>query len=49
MQLLTLKPFRLIPKWFFDDNEDNLKAIENMGGISINAREWNENCGIKSI
>ena len=45
----NLKPFRLLEKWFFDDNENNLKAIENMGAISINAREWNKNCGIKSI
>jgi len=45
----NLKPFKPFQKWFFDDNENNLKAIEDMGGISINAREWNANCGIKSI
>ena len=45
----NLKPFQKLEKWFFDDNVSNLLAIESMGAISINAKEWNENCGIKSI
>ena len=45
----NLKPFQRFEKWFFDDNLGNLDVVDKMGGVVVNAKEWNENCGIKSI
>ena len=38
----NLKPFKKAEKFFYDDNQLNLGAIQDMGGISINAKEWND-------
>ena len=38
----NLKPFQNLEKFFYDDNQLNLGAIQDMGGISINAKEWND-------
>jgi len=38
----NLKPFKNISKSFYDDNENNLKAINSLGiGTVFNAGEWN--------
>lgn len=40
--LWNLKPFRKIHKTFYDDNENNLSAINDLGmGTVLNAGEWN--------
>ena len=40
----NLKPFRNIRKSFYDDNENNLNAINQLGmGNCFNAEEWNNN------
>ena len=38
----NLKPFKHLEKFFYDDNQLNLGAIQDMGGISINSKEWND-------
>ena len=37
----NLKPFQKLAKYFYDDNELNLAQLSDMGAITCNAREWN--------
>jgi len=37
----NLKPFQKLAKYFYDDNENNLAQLSNMGAIICNAKQWN--------
>ena len=39
----NLKPFQKYEKYFYDDNNSNLLALEGMGAKCTNAKEWNDN------
>ena len=43
----NLRQFQKLEKFFYDDNQLNLGAISDMGATVVNAKDWNENCGVK--
>lgn len=40
--LFNLPQYRKLEKWFFDDNDNNLNALEDLGAITCNANHWNK-------